>query len=74
MRLLRKLRVRYSKVPTNVEAPGLDRREFLTRMVSGAALVTTSWLATDVLYENYGGNALEESWLNDYYKSDFVGV
>lgn len=74
MSLLRKLRERYRRVPAAVEATAMDRREFLGRMVSGAALITTSWLATDLLYENYGGNAFEESWLNDYYKSDFVGV
>ncbi len=51
----------------------IDRREFFERGLTGAAVITTTWLAADLLYENYGG-PLDEEWLDAYYKSDFVGV
>lgn len=72
MHFLRKLRNRRIEKAA-AEADGMDRREFLETTLKGAAILTTAWLAADVVYENYGG-AFEESWVRDYYKSDFVGV
>ncbi len=73
MKLLNKIKNRRKNAAVAEITNGLDRREFLGKALTGAAVITTTWLATDIAYERYG-SPLDESWLEDYYKSDFVGV
>jgi len=72
-KLLRILRRTDIDIPAETEAIEIDRREFLEKMLYGGAVISTTWLMTDKLYEEYGGT-FEEEWLKAYYKSDFVGV
>lgn len=73
MSILRKLRARRGETMETTQAVGMDRREFLEGALAGSAVLTASWLATDIAYDKYGG-AYEAKWLQDYYKSDFFGV
>ncbi len=72
-KLLRRLRRTDIEISAETEVVGIDRREFLEKMLVGSAVISTTWLMTDKLYDEYGGT-FEEAWLKDYYKSDFVGV
>ncbi len=73
MNLLQKIQNPLIKLNNAKETAVMDRRQFLERMLVGTTVITISWLASDQLYENYGGT-FEEAWLRDYYKSDFNGV
>lgn len=72
-RLLRRLHDRRSSKSADGGGAGIGRREFMEGILVGAAVFTTSWVATDKLYESVG-SPYEEKWLRDYYKSDFFGV
>ena len=73
-KLLRKLRrTDGDKIAADTEVAGINRREFLQKALYGSAVVSSAWLVSDKLFDEYGGS-FEEAWLKDYYKSDFVGV
>ncbi len=72
-KLLQKLRRTDTESHTEIEAAGIDRREFLGKALYGGAVISSTWLISDKLFDEYGGS-FEEAWLKDYYKSDFVGV
>lgn len=73
IKIINRIRKRDMNEQAEVRENVIDRRQFFERALSGAALVTTAWLATDQLYDNYG-RSFEDEWLKAYYKSDFVGV
>lgn len=73
MNILRKLRVRRSETAESTEAATMGRREFFGNALAGSAVLTATWLATDLAYDSYDG-AYEAKWLQDYYQSDFYGV
>lgn len=65
-------RAKYERTESNNDTV-VERREFLERALTWTFVVSVSWLATDLAQHNLS-QVVKDDWLEDHYKSDFIGV